>query len=531
MSARYSSQKRIARNIFIIFILLLLLLHPTGAARAASYTAGTLAELKTAINNANVNPGTDTITLTADITFTNSPPFPTLLDIASQIAIEGSKHTLSGDNYDRIFNVTSAGKLTINNLTVAYGNAIGGSGGGIYNTGTVTITNSTFSGNSAGTSGGGIFNFGTLTINNSTFSGNSTSTSGGGIYNTGTLTITNSSFSYNSANYGGGIINNNTGFLYIFNSTFSDNSADTDGGGGIRNDGILHYERNIIANSTGSYDCYNTGSIGTNNYNLVEINPAPVYSCNPSSTSDPALNPLADNGGPAQTHALQSSSPAIDVVPNGTSTGGIDQRGAVRDYNGIGTSSSNEGDLGAYEFRDPTSNCDLLEDTNITIENVTFNFSDLGTLDCVTVEEMGPGADHLLATGPGPDGETLHTDNWWYISGDGTIFKTSITLIYSSASAETRACKWPGNLGGAGWDCDNGTYTTFVANTSVTRSNITSFSDWAVGQGAGPTGIILINFNARSDPPWAGAGLVISVLAAGFLIILLLFIIRKQAHG
>lgn len=219
ISTRYSSLKRIAHNTIIIFVLLIVPLHPTGAARAASYTAGTLAELKTAINNANANPGSDTITLTSDITFTFSPTYPTLSDIESQIAIEGGKHTLSGANYDRIFNVTSAGKLTINNLKVAYGNAIGGSGGGIYNTGTVTTTNSTFSDNSAGTSGGGIYNFGTVTITNSTFSGNSANTSGGGIYNNSTLTITNSTFSGNSANYSGGIINNNTDFLYIYNST------------------------------------------------------------------------------------------------------------------------------------------------------------------------------------------------------------------------------------------------------------------------------------------------------------------------
>jgi predicted outer membrane repeat protein len=42
----------------------------------------------------------------------------------------------------------------------------GGRGGGIYNSGTLTVTNSTFSGNSAVTSGGGIYNTGTLNYSN-----------------------------------------------------------------------------------------------------------------------------------------------------------------------------------------------------------------------------------------------------------------------------------------------------------------------------------------------------------------------------
>ena len=48
-----------------------------------------------------------------------------------------------------------------------------GRGGGIYNAGTLTVTNSTLSGNSpANSAGGGIYNAGTLTVSNSTFSSN-----------------------------------------------------------------------------------------------------------------------------------------------------------------------------------------------------------------------------------------------------------------------------------------------------------------------------------------------------------------------
>jgi hypothetical protein len=89
------------------------------------------------------------------------------------------------------------------------GNTAHDYGGAIQNTGTLTITDSTFSGNRPST-GGGIFSYrgGTLTISNSTFSGNtSTLGAGGGIVSaqTGsTLTITASTFHGNAAPEGGG---------------------------------------------------------------------------------------------------------------------------------------------------------------------------------------------------------------------------------------------------------------------------------------------------------------------------------------
>ena len=47
--------------------------------------------------------------------------------------------------------------LNLNELTIADG-SIYGSGGGIYNQGTLTVNNSTFSGNTANLYGGGIYN-------------------------------------------------------------------------------------------------------------------------------------------------------------------------------------------------------------------------------------------------------------------------------------------------------------------------------------------------------------------------------------
>ncbi len=80
------------------------------------------------------------------------------------------------------------------------------SGGGLYNHGAATITNSTLSGNIAG-DGGGILNGGTATITSSTISGNTAGLGdGGGLYNASGMATLNNTIVANSVN-GGDIVN------------------------------------------------------------------------------------------------------------------------------------------------------------------------------------------------------------------------------------------------------------------------------------------------------------------------------------
>lgn len=196
------------------------------------------------------------------------------LTIAKNMTIDCAGHnvTVSGDYKVRVFYVNSGvtadlrhlfvehgasdygggiynnGTLNVTNCTIE-SNSARENGGGIYNTSTLNATNSTISYNSALVSGGGIFSTGNLNLTNSTISGNSTTTgNGGGIYKNGTLIMTNSMINMNSASgYGGGIYNN-SGTLNVTNSTISDNSTSAGDGGGIFG-GTITVTNSTIANN------------------------------------------------------------------------------------------------------------------------------------------------------------------------------------------------------------------------------------------------------------------------------------------
>ena len=132
-------------------------------------------ELANCITWANADPGADTLGLDADITLSAALP-----QITTEITLEGGGFFVSGADTYRVFEVTSTGNLTVNQIIVQNGYTDVGIGGGISNSGRLTVTNSTVSNNQAfhqdtNAYGGGIYNYnsGTVTVTNSTVSNNS----------------------------------------------------------------------------------------------------------------------------------------------------------------------------------------------------------------------------------------------------------------------------------------------------------------------------------------------------------------------
>ena len=170
------------------------------------------------------------------------------------------------DASDNAYTVVYCGsevESALDGVTVTGGNANGAyasghserrCGGGIYSSGTLTVSNSSVSGNSTYWDGGGIYNSDTLTVTNSTISGNSTGDEGGGIHSySGTLTVTNSTLSRNSADDGGGICNDHS-TLTVTNSTLSGNSAGYDGGGICNEYGTLTVTNSTLSGNSAGYD-------------------------------------------------------------------------------------------------------------------------------------------------------------------------------------------------------------------------------------------------------------------------------------
>src|SRR5204863_5834206 len=120
--------------------------------------------LREAINAANALSGVQTIAFdippgdsscsAANVcTIMLSSTLPAISD-ASGLTIDGAGQniTISGNNAVRVVSVRSGSALAVKNLRIADGNA--DDGGGIFNGGTLTVNNSTFSNNSTGSGSG-----------------------------------------------------------------------------------------------------------------------------------------------------------------------------------------------------------------------------------------------------------------------------------------------------------------------------------------------------------------------------------------
>jgi Cep192 domain 4 len=274
--------------------------------------------------------GNDTIVFSVSGTIALASGLPSIQNV---VEIDGTGQTIAIDGGGTNQIVQNSGSLTLNNLTISNGDTTG-SGGGIFNSGTLVATNSTFLGNQAA-AGGAIFNSasGTMTVSNCTFSGN-VSAAGGAIQSGNGGTVTSSTFSNNSAGgvagAGAAILANNA-TLTVTNSIMANSTGLNCG---VSNAGVI---------ANGGDDISDDGSCGLGsstgaNGDTIGDNIAPLLDS----------NGLQNNGGPTDTIALQATSPAVNAVPVANCLP-TDQRGDPRP-----DPSDNSGacDIGAFESID-----------------------------------------------------------------------------------------------------------------------------------------------------------------------------------
>lgn len=308
----------------------------------------------------------------------NSTVFSNSAGVGGGIYYKNGELLLNNNDISgNVANTMGGGIYSLKPLSIEDSNIISNlaqAGGGIYMDGTVlTVTTSTIQNNQANEAAGiGLYNSSLLNMQNSTVSYNSAITEGGGILIdlNSTSLITASTIYSNSASTGGGILN--YGKLDSINSTVSINMASQQGGGiwSEASNGTFLENVTVAENSAPSgAGVYQTGSTTTSITNTIIANNG-AENCNlPLTTAyfsledsndcglsntgnitdtNPLLGPLADNGGSTLTHALLTSSPAIDAGDNANCPA-TDQRGGTRPFDGDGDETA-VCDIGAVEY-------------------------------------------------------------------------------------------------------------------------------------------------------------------------------------
>jgi hypothetical protein len=283
--------------------------------------------------------------------------------------------------------IFNQGVLIVNDCTVSNNQALGSNyngpgggdggtveGGAIANSGTLTLNRCTLSGNGAAGGrggdnfatfahagrggageGGAVFNYanGTLSVNNCTFNGNGATGgaggngyfggnggngSGAGVFNLGTMTVTGATVSGNTGNGGAGGVGNGG----------SPGLPGVGSGGLAAAGGSNAVGDTVSAGNSGNNGKDVSGTFSSHGYNLIGSGDHSTGFTNGTShdqvgtdaaSINAQLGVLQNNGGPTNTMALLSGSPAINTGdPNAPSQ---DQRYYLR----LGAP-----DIGAFEF-------------------------------------------------------------------------------------------------------------------------------------------------------------------------------------
>jgi CSLREA domain-containing protein len=379
-------------------------------------------------------------------------------------------------------------------------------GAGIYmDGGDLTITGSEITNNTATVAttptntstptdgGGGIFMFGNnFVLDDSTVSGNSADgpglqkSGGGGVLDSGNhSTYVNDTVTGNTTDVplaefgdddgGGGILLNSVqDGVVIANSTINANTAPNSEGGGINSQltETTEITDSIVGGNSDSGSTGNcSGTVDSLGYNLTD-DPASNDTCSFTATGDilnasPRLGTLADNGGPAQTEALEAGSPAITGGnPSGcTNLSGdaviTDERGALRP-------AGSACDIGAYQVALPkvqtgtaliTSSAAVLSgtaaDPDPRAASVVFQYGTTGsygsttsvqtlsggsgvTTFTATLSRLAPGTYHFRIVAMGADGTTDGTDGVFYVAAQPRA-RPGVTTQRPLAVSATRA--------------------------------------------------------------------------------------------
>ncbi|HXY35854.1 MAG TPA: hypothetical protein VEI07_16590, partial [Planctomycetaceae bacterium] len=353
--------------------------------------------------------------------------------------------TISGNSASPVFQVDSGVQAVFQSINIEDGVATNGNGGGIFNSGTLTVNNATLSGNLA-PSGGGIENQGTLTLIGDNFVANAALNSGGALdNNSGTAVLNNVFFSANSAPTGADI-NDNSGVITLEGQSWTNTATIT-----ATNSSTLNLYGNWT--NTGSIAVDATSTIGLGSPIAVDPTSAEAanYVWSNSGTVSIADGATVFLGGVFTTDAFNSNFGSFGVTADLSQdtvylSGTMDNSAADNPVSGgvlaLGNSTGSLYLAGG----------EIYEGAVTTAGGTEFAATSLGgTLDAVTLDgtlDMSAGSASVTILG----GLTLNADlsvsgqdaglsfddtNPQSVAGNGTIYLTGPSVLLDNQSSQT----------------------------------------------------------------------------------------------
>lgn len=360
-------------------------LFAASGAFAATYTVTVgndsgLNTLRDAITNANGNPGPDVITINA-LTVTLTSALPQITEAVTISGVGARSSVIIGPSGARVFdiNLTTSGTVLIEKVTIR-GNGAGtvtGNGAGILQqgSGSLNLSQVAVENNRASLSGGGLYTTRPVTITQSTFSGNSAANGGAvavAAAASDAVTVTNSTFSGNSATAVGAAFDVQTAATATIKfSTVAFNTvsvASNSIGAGLNvsgNNGGYSLVGTLLANNLTTSNDRNCGcsyspctfvSLGSNGVNIDTGNSCSFQSGNISNALAASgnaiqalINPtLANNGGETNTHEVPVGGSLARDYANHVDCPSVDQRGQTRPTDSDASGAA-QCEVGAFE--------------------------------------------------------------------------------------------------------------------------------------------------------------------------------------
>ena len=284
--------------------------------------------LREAANQADADTG-DTIVVPVGTYGLDSMLGAILLQSPMTITGAGAPSTLiDGQDTSGILHVASGAAVSVTGVTLENGHSAASGGAALVESGSsLTLSDCTLASNRAVNSGGAIEDQGAVTVQDCMLFANAAASVGGAIDATSAtnpmLSVSDSTIVGNSGmTAGGGLaLSASTSPITVDGDTIDGNFGHS--GGDVSVTAALpQFENTIVADAQGSANCdVPVVSLG---HNLEDATSCGFTAAGDLSGVDPELGPREDNGGPTETMALLSGSPAINA---GSGCDAGDQRG------------------------------------------------------------------------------------------------------------------------------------------------------------------------------------------------------------